>query len=602
MRILILLASLVALLCVASLTAQPNGEQIYKTQCATCHDNGTQRAPDPAALKQRTPEQVVLTLTSGTMAVQGAALNDAAKRAVAEYVTGKKFGAAPISDASGGMCANAGAPLPDPKSKPMWNGWGPTIEGSHFQDAKNAGLTAQQVSKMKLKWAFGFPNGTSAFAQPSVVSGRLFVGSDKGNVYSLDAATGCTHWKFAASAGVRTAISVGELKSGPAKYAAYFGDLQANVYAVDAATGRQLWKEKVDDHFLARITGAPVLYGERLYVPVSSVEEVAGARAPYECCKFRGSLVALDTATGKQIWKSFTIPEDNKPTKKTTAGGQLYGPAGAAVWAAATLDLKAKAVYVGTGNAYTDPAAPTSDSVIAFDMETGKMLWSKQAFPADAFVIGCNKSNENCPGEVGPDYDFGTAPVLRTLPGGKRVLVAGQKSGVGWGLDPDNKGAILWQYRAGKGGALGGIEWGFTVDDQNAYFPISDRTVPSSAGGLHAVNLKTGERVWYAPPAKLECAGGPGCNAAQSAAISAIPGVVFSGSVDGHFRAYSTKDGSVIFDFDAAKDFDTVNQVKAKGGSFDAAGVAIADGMVYTTSGYGQWGGKAGNVLLAFAP
>lgn len=592
-------------LCLVALhaAAQANGEDIYKTQCAVCHDHATQRAPDMAALKTRTPEIVVLTLTSGTMAVQGAALSDAEKRAVAEYVTGKKYGAAPLATGAGaGMCPNLGGPLPDPASKPMWNGWGPTVEGSHYQDAKNAGITADQVSKMKVKWVFGFPNGSSAFSQPSVVSGRVFVGSDKGNVYSLDAATGCTYWSFAASAGVRAAVSIGALKAGPAKYGAYFGDLQANVYSVNAATGELLWKVKVDDHPYARITGAPVWYGDRLYVPVSSVEEVPGARSPYPCCKFRGSLVALDAATGKQIWKSYTIPEENKETKKTAAGVQLWGPAGAAVWAAATLDLKLKAVYVGTGNAYTEPAAPTSDSVIAFDMETGKMLWSKQALPADAFVIGCQKGNENCPQEVGPDYDFGTAPVLRNLPGGKRVLVAGQKAGVGWGLDPDNKGEVLWQYRAGKGGALGGIEWGFTVDDQNAYFPISDRQIPASAGGLHAVNLKTGERVWYAPPAKLECTGGAGCNMAQSAAISAIPGVVFSGSVDCHFRAYSTKDGSVIFDFDAAKDFETVNQVKAKGGSFDAAGVAIAGGMVYTTSGYGQWGGKAGNVLLAFAP
>jgi polyvinyl alcohol dehydrogenase (cytochrome) len=278
------------------------------------------------------------------------------------------------------------------------------------------------------------------------------------------------------------------------------------------------------------------------------------------------------------------------------------------VWSAPTLDLKAKAVYVGTGNAYTEPAAPTSDSVIAFDMETGKMLWSTQAFPKDAFVIGCRAGIENCPQEVGPDFDFGTSPALRNLPGGKRILVAGQKAGVLWGFDPDDKGKILWQYRAGKGGALGGIEWGVAADETQAYAPISDRQFPAAAGGLHAVKITTGERVWYTPPAKLNCTPqggmgrGNGCNMAQSAAIAVIPGVVFSGSVDGHMRAYSTKDGSVIWDYDATHDFDTVNKVPGSGGSFDASGPSIVGGMFFTTSGYGQWGGRPGNVLLAFAP
>jgi polyvinyl alcohol dehydrogenase (cytochrome) len=316
----------------------------------------------------------------------------------------------------------------------------------------------------------------------------------------------------------------------------------------------------------------------------------------------------MDTATGKVLWKSYTVPEEPKPTKKNSGGVQLWAPAGAAVWSAPTLDLKAKAVYVGTGNSYTEPAVDTSDSVIAFDMETGKMLWASQVLPKDAFVIGCRAGNENCPTEVGPDFDFGNSPILRNLPGGKRILVIGQKSGVLWGLDPDNRGKVLWQYRAGKGGALGGIEWGSAADETQAYAPVSDRHLPADAGGLHAVKLTTGERVWYTPPAKLNCTPsggmgrGNGCNAAQSAAIAVMPGVVFSGSVDGHLRAYSTKDGSVIWDYDAMHDYETVNKVKASGGSFDAAGPAIIGGMVFTGSGYGTWGGRPGNVLLAFSP
>jgi polyvinyl alcohol dehydrogenase (cytochrome) len=596
-------------LCVVALNAQaPDGEAIYKKQCAMCHDNGAaSRAPDRAALSQRTADSAMTSLTAGTMVAQGATLSDAEKRAVVEFVTGKKLGTAASGAALEGLCANPKAPMPDPAKMPMWNGWGSGIEQNHFADAKTAGLTAAQVPNLKLKWAFGMPGGTMAFAQPAVVAGRVFIGTDKGRFYSLDAATGCTYWMYNAGAGVRSAAYVTAIKSGPAKYGVFFGDLTGNVYGLNAQTGELLWKVKVDKHAYARITGGIVGYGDRIYAPVSSVEEVPGAQATYPCCTFRGAVVAMDTASGNILWKNYTIPDEPKPTKMNAKGVQLFAPAGAAVWAAPTLDLKAKAVYVGSGNAYTEPAVPTSDSVIAYDMETGKMLWASQAMPKDAFVIGCRAGNENCPVEVGPDFDFGTSPMLRNLPGGKRILVVGQKSGVLWGLDPDDKGKILWQYRAGKGGALGGIEWGAAVDETQAYAPISDRLLPE-AGGLHAVKIATGERVWYTPPAKLNCtptggmARGNGCNAAQSAAIAAMPGVVFSGSVDGHMRAYSTKDGSVIWDYDAMHDFETVNKVPGSGGSFDSGGPSIVGGMLFTASGYGQWGGRPGNVLLAFAP
>jgi polyvinyl alcohol dehydrogenase (cytochrome) len=595
-----------ALFLSAALWAQSqNGEAVYKAHCAVCHDNSKQtRAPDREVMKQRTPEAVFASLTSGTMAAQGTALSEAEKRAVAESITGKKFGeSAAASGAQAGMCAEKPA-FKDPAAGPMWNGWGADLSESHYQPAKAAGLTADQVPKLKLKWAFGFPNGTLAFAQPIVVSGRVFIGSDKGVFYSLDASSGCTYWSFKAEAGVRAAASVVKLKGNPAKYAVYFGDLKANVYGLNAATGEPLWRVQVDDHRFARVSGSPALEGERLYVPVSSIEEVSGANAKYECCKFRGSVVALDINTGKQIWKNYTIPEEPKPLKKNSAGTQLYGPAGGAVWSAPTVDLKRRAIYVGSGNAYTVPAAETSDSVVAFDMDSGKLLWARQATPKDAFLIGCRKGNENCPEDVGPDYDFGTSPILRNLPGGKRILVIGQKSGVAWGLDPDKQGKIVWQFRAGKGGALGGIEWGIAADEEQAYIPVSDVLQPGpEAGGLYALKLATGEKVWNTPAPKLNCEGNaPGCTGAQSAPIAVIPGVVFSGSVDGHFRAYSSKDGSIIWDFNTAQEFPTVNQVKAKGGSLDAGGPAIVGGMVFTNSGYGMWRGMAGNVLLAFAP
>jgi polyvinyl alcohol dehydrogenase (cytochrome) len=351
-----------------------------------------------------------------------------------------------------------------------------------------------------------------------------------------------------------------------------------------------------------RITGAPSFAGGRLYVPVSSVEEVSGARANYPCCTFRGSVVALDAATGTQVWKTYMM-EEPKITGKNSAGTPQWKPAGAAIWTSPTLDVAKNTIYVATGNAYTSPAAPTSDAVVALDMTSGKILWSQQVTPNDVFVIGCKPGVENCPDDVGPDFDFGNSPILRTLPGGRRVLTLGQKSGVVYGLAPDERGRILWQYRAGKGGALGGIEWGSAADDQNIYVPVSDvLEPPAQAGGLHAIRIATGERVWHTPAPPLSCTGGQGCTGAQSAPVSVMPGAVFSGSVDGHLRADATADGKIIWDFDTMKAFETVNGVKAQGGSIDSAGPVIAGGFVLTNSGYGQWRGKPGNVLLAFGP
>ncbi|HEX7136855.1 MAG TPA: PQQ-binding-like beta-propeller repeat protein, partial [Vicinamibacterales bacterium] len=433
--------------------------------------------------------------------------------------------------------------------------------------------------------------------------GRVFVGSDSGNFYSIDGDSGCTHWSFQAEAGIRSAPTVAPLGTvASARHIVYFGDLKANTYALDAATGELIWKKSVDPHRFARVTGSVTLYDGKLYVPVSSIEEGPGAQPNYECCTFRGSVVALDAATGNQVWKSYTITETPVQTGKNSKGTAQYAPAGAAVWNAPTIDPQRGVLYIGTGNSYTGPAVKTSDSVIAMDLKTGKMVWWNQVTPEDAFLVGCRPGVENCPKEVGPDYDFGNAPILRNLPAGKRVIVIGQKSGMMWGLDPDNEGKVLWQYRAGKGSALGGIEWGSAADDVNAYIPVSDVLAPGNeAGGIHAVKLATGERVWNTPAPKLECTGGRGCTGAQSAPASVIPGVVFSGSVDGHLRAYSTVDGKILWDFNTAREFETVNHVPAKGGSIDAAGPAIADGLVVTNSGYSLWRGLPGNVLLAFS-
>jgi polyvinyl alcohol dehydrogenase (cytochrome) len=473
-----------------------------------------------------------------------------------------------------------------------------TVTNTRFQPPDQAGLTAEQVPHLALKWTFGFPDATSAWSQPTVLGGRLFVGSHNGTVYSLNAKTGCIYWTYNAKSSVRSAVALSPSPTGRG-YAAYFGDTAANVYALDAATGHELWSRKIDEHPMARVTGSATAYKNRVYVGLSSFEETQGANPSYECCTFRGSLTALDTKSGAVVWKTYLVPEPLQEGKNS-AGTALWGPSGAGIWSAPTIDENRDVVYAATGNTYTPPQLATSDAVIAFDLKTGKIKWTRQLTPKDVFGGWCRarSDNPNCP-EVGPDFDFGNSPILARLPKGKDVIIIGQKSGVGWALNPDKQGAVIWHYRAGQGSALGGMEWGSAVDDQNAYFPNSDISLPNP-GGLHAVLLTTGERVWYAPPPPPACGSMRGCNAAQSAAVTVIRGVVFSGSNDGVLRAYSSKDGSILWEYNTNREFTTLNGIPANGASMLSAGATIAGGMLYVNSGYGDHGGRPGNVLLAF--
>ncbi len=575
----------------------PDGEALFGEHCAQCHlQNAVPRALALGNMRALAPETIVRALTDGAMEPQGSELSAAERRAVAEFVSGRRIAAAADSRRAGatGACATDGAVWPGLDGGPSWNGWGTGVTNRRFQPASDAGLTAADVPRLRLKWAFGYPNASAAHTQPTVVGGRLFVASQRGEVWALDAASGCTHWSYLAQSGVRTAMTVGRLPDG--RHALYLGDYNANVYALDAATGAELWRRDLEAHEGARITGAPVLHGGRLYVPVSSLEEVLAADPEYACCTFRGSLAALEATTGDVIWQTYTIPEAPAPRGRNPDGAFLMGPAGAAIWSAPTVDEARGLVYAATGNGYTEPAPATSDAILAFDMETGAVRWARQFTPDDAFIVGCGGSNPNCPDDTGPDFDFGASPVLVSVAEGRDLLVVGQKSGIGFGLDPDREGAIVWQYQVGPGSALGGIEWGFAVDDDAAYFANSGFITPEP-GGMAAIRLRTGELIWYVAPHEPIC---EQCSPAVLAAVTVIPGVVFAGSHDGLLRAYATGDGAVLWEQDTNGSWETVNAVPAEGGSINGPGAVVVDGMVYINSGYAIFGGRPGNVLLAF--
>jgi polyvinyl alcohol dehydrogenase (cytochrome) len=386
---------------------------------------------------------------------------------------------------------------------------------------------------------------------------------------------------------------------------------------MNADTGEQIWKVKAAEHFAALPTAAPQYYKGVVYQPYSSFEEALGPDPNFQCCTFRGSVVALDAATGKILWKTFTIADPPKPIRKNAAGKQVFGPSGAGVWSTPTIDEQRGVLYVATGDNYSDPTTDTSDAILAMDLKTGELLWSKQMTQGDAYNNGCGVPGKtNCPESKGPDFDFGQPPILVQLGGGKRALVIAQKSGMVHALDPDQKGNVLWQTRVGQGGPLGGSQWGSAADSKNVYVAVSDLGIggapdpkspvgyrltvdPKKGGGLYALDLKTGKVQWSAKP--IPCAAGrTDCSPAQSAAVTAIPGVVFSGAVDGHLRAYSASTGEILWDTDTAHEFSTVNGKPAHGGAIDVAGPAVVNGTVFANSGYGQWGGIAGNVFLAF--
>lgn len=570
----------------------PPGAEVYQQFCASCHDHPQDRIPPKEIIAKRSPDEIVQALTNGTMRVQASGLNMNERQAVALFLTGKqptgKLAAIPEKN----LCTSHSAATVGQGSQ--WNGWGVDLDNSRFQP--DPGLTAADVPRLKLKWAFGY-HSIGIYGQPTVVGGRVYVTSASGRIYSLDAKTGCTNWTFDAKAPSRTAISVTQIGKNTA---AIFGDDSATVYALNATTGKVLWKRRLDKHQSARISGAPVPYEQRLYVPVSSLEELSAATPGYQCCKFRGSVAALDLRNGRVLWQTYTIDDKAKPYRKAPDGTQLYGPAGGAVWSAPTVDAKRKLIYVGTGNSYTDVPAPRTDSILALDMGTGAIRWANQLQDNDNYIVGCetpaSAGKGNCPEKLGPDVDFGTSPILRD-----RILLTGQKSGHVHGLDPAT-GKQLWVAQVGAGSSLGGIEWGGAADPTRMYVAVSDVTaVTGKPGGLTALNIADGAVDWRKDPPAPVCAwGARNCDAAQSQAVSAMPGIVFSGSHDGHLRAYASSSGEIVWEFDTGQAFETVNGVAAGGGSLDHGGATVAGGMVFVNSGYGRIIGQPGNVLLAF--
>ncbi len=573
------------------------GDGIYRDKCASCHDKAASGAPSYDTLARKSPEDVYAALKTGKMAGMAAGISDAQLYGVVRFITGKSPTPNTLQGVDEKTCTTTPAIRAVPAAQ-QWNGWGNGVANTRYQP--NPGFTAAQVPQLKVKWAFSYP-GTKNTA-PLIWGDRLFVASMGGHAYSLDAKTGCVHWRYDWGGGTRASMSIGALATAPSKFALFIGDDRAWVRALDAASGRELWKVQVDTHKVGRITGSPTLYNNVIYVPMSFSEESQGNIGAYGCCTGIGSVTAVDARNGHILWKQSILDGVTpRPTRKNSAGTQMFGPAGGAIWSAPTLDAKRGQLYVTTGDSYTEIDHPASDAVVAMDLRTGHIKWIKQVLAGDNFMSG----TVNGPtGTRGPDYDFGSSAILVTV-GGRDMLIAPNKSSIMYALDPDT-GNYLWPESAmqkrGIGGASGGFLWGSATDGQRVYGPSNDAPGRGKPG-LFALDLKDGHEVWHydaTPVATCSTMSGR-CSQGFPGAATAMPGIVFATSADGHLRAFAAADGKLVWDYDTAQQVDTVNGIKgAWGGGLDMGGATIAGGQLFIHSGYGGSAGE-NNLLLAFS-
>ena len=590
----------------ADAAAAHPGAATYGARCAQCHDNAVYKAPAKSFLQFMAPDAIYAALADGIMQTQAAGLTDEQKHQVADYLGDAALaGVVPLAAPS---CA-AEQRMPDRGSPPRLYGWGADLRNSHAIPADVARLPAAKIPRLKVKWAFAYPGAQRARSQPTVAMGTVFVGSQSGAVYALDARSGCLRWTFRAPAEVRTPIVLSH-DDNPGLHGkpplAFFGDLIGRVYAVDSQTGALVWKTRVDDHASATITGAPVYHQGRVYVPVSSLEE-ATATAGYECCTFRGSLVALDALSGAIAWKRYTIDEEPKVVGQTASGTRLWAPSGAAIWNSPTIDVKRRLIYVGTGDNYSEPANDRSDAVMAFDLDTGAVRWVHQVLAKDVWNVACILGNDNCPAAPGPDFDIGAGTML-VRARGRDLVVTGLKSGHAVAIDADRPTRQVWSRRLGRGGIEGGVQFGMAHDARQVYVPISDMTqthdgkVPAEPPhpGLYALDSATGKLKWAAHADDV-CRGRTDCDPGILAAITVVPGAVFAGHMDGRVRAYDSRSGRVLWEYDSTQEVATVSGATARGGSVGGGGPMIVDGMVYINSGYGIYWHMPGNLLLAFS-
>ena len=573
-------------------------EALYETRCAACHDGAVKKAPHRSMIALLPPEAIVKAMTTGIMREEAAGLTDEQKQALGAHLSNDPAGMAGTVDWP--ACPES-KPAFDGEQPAPFSGWG--MQGDNTRHiGNNTSLDRKQAARLTPLWAVRFPASNRVRSQPLLAGGSVFVGSHDGGVHAFDQQSGCHHWTFTAAGEVRTGIALD--RSHPSLY---FGDVLGNVYALDARSGALLWRDRADEHPNATITGSPTYHDGMVYVPVSSLEVSLAADPAYECCTFRGSVVAYDARSGERRWKTFTISEPATPQYRNRAGTQMHGPSGAVIWNAPAIDADRGQLYVGTGENMSSPATLTSDAVFAIGLRKGDVRWVFQATANDVWNVACDTENDHsCPPEGGPDFDFGAATMLVRSTRGD-LVVAGQKSGWVHALNPDT-GKPVWQTQVGRGGIQGGVHFGLAADDERIYVPISDMQDGRSYDfparpGLHALDSATGSPLWYAAADLNTCGERQFCHPGVSQAVTVAGEVVIAGAMDGWLRVHDRHTGDVIWKVDSTEPFATTDNGTTQGGSFGGgAGPAVLGELVAVSSGYGIYMHMPGNLLLMLSP
>ncbi len=589
------------------------GAVVFQQNCSSCHLPAALATTDQAApaleyLQTLPAATLEFALNEGVMYGQASVLSNAQKAAVVDFL------AIPEDDSwlADTLCA------PDNRhvdlQQPVWlSGVGVDSYGSRNMSSENAGLQTSDFKNLELAWALAFPNESMLRSSPVMVGSTLFyAATGVRKVMAIDANLGCAKWVFDSPTRLRSSLAYGQLgDAGP--YALIYGDAEGHVYAIDAASGVQLWTTDVRIHgYGVRLTGGMVLHGDRVLVPVSASGVQQGATPTFECCIGHGELIALDAVTGAIEWVYHTMPEAEYTGELNSIGVRLRGPSGAPIWSTPTVDAKRGVVYVTTGENTSHPATDTSDAVIAIDLETGEQLWVFQGLWNDVWNIACGPitAGPNCPNQAPStlaDKDFGGSAVLVEKAEGD-ILLAGQKTGDLWALNPDS-GALLWNQRIGQGSTLGGNHWGIATDGERVFLPINDPGVARGTyvpqPGMYSFFVATGEPSWShraavkcddRSPRLLACDTRYG----HSVMPLLVDGALISAGMDGRLFVFDKESGDILFEYDTVRDFTTTNGVPGIGGAIDSHSIAAGGGMLFVNSGYGRFGGTPGNVLLAF--
>ncbi|MEH6550363.1 MAG: PQQ-binding-like beta-propeller repeat protein [Pseudomonadales bacterium] len=598
------------------------GEYLFDKHCATCHDNPAMKAPTRSALSSQSKESLMMVMEFGKMQPMAAHLNKQTRGLIAYYLAGNS------TDLYQWIEAASCQTVAEDDSQEYVSNWGLGVENRRFVDSDLTTITPENVGTLSLAWSFAFPKVTDMRSQPAIIGDTLYVGDKAGKLFALDRKTGCVRAHSKVMSGIRSAITVATLNDG--RQLLVFADSLATVFAVDPATLENVWQRPAAVSNFSVITGSISYHNNRLYVPVSSYEVAAAGSPTHVCCKSHGAVLAFDASNGDSLWE-WHATEDAMPQGINKDGAELFGPSGASVWTSPAIDVKRNRIYFGTGENLTHPATDTSDAIIALDMDSGELVWKFQATANDVWNAACLNGGANCPDNAGEDFDFGASVIMADLADGSQLLLAGQKSGEVFALNPDpvsTQGEVIWRRRISQGTSNGGIHWGMALADQTLFVPVSDPerdTVGySPRPGLSALDVSSGDIVWqqaalrgcdfdYAhkpliglendrapaaadPNKQFECSYYYGL----SAAATATPQLVFSAGLDGVVRAYDQETGDILWQAKTAVEFDTTNGVVGHGGAIDVAGQTLAGDWLYVLSGYSMFGQLPGNVLLAY--